>query len=81
MQIADIRNALHQYIDKSDDIIIKLMFALAKEYDDNNDYTFSEAEIRIFDERRRSRLSGKSRVYNWQDAKNIIIENGSKNEV
>jgi len=74
MQTMVIREKLHQYIDNGDEKLLKLMFALAKEYndDDNFDYEFSEEDIKMLDERREKRLSGESKTYTWQEARQII---------
>jgi hypothetical protein len=74
MQTTVIREKLHQYIDSSDEKLLKLMLALAKEYndDDNFDYEFTSDEIKLLDQRRTDRLSGKSKTYNWDEAKDII---------
>ena len=74
MQTTVIREKLHQYIDSNDEKLLKLMLALAKEYneDDNFDYEFTSAEIKLLDQRREDRLSGKSKTYSWDKAKDII---------
>ena len=73
MQTTTIRQQLHQYIDNSDDKLLKLMLALAKEYNDNDfEYEFTAEDIKAFDERRNKRLNGESKTYSWQDAKEII---------
>lgn len=74
MEPASIRQKLHQYIDKGDDKLLKLMYAIAREYneDDDFEYEFSAEEIRLFEERSAKRLSGESKTYNWKDAKAII---------
>lgn len=74
MEVANIRQKLHQYIDKADEKLVKLMYAVAKEYNDEDDfeYEFTDEEIRLFEERRAKRLSGESKTYNWQEAKEII---------
>src|SRR5476651_2668637 len=53
MQTTQIREKLHQYIESSDEKLLKLMFALAKEYNDEDDfdYEFTSEDIKIFDER------------------------------
>ncbi len=70
------RQKLHQYIDLGDEKLLKLMYVVAKEYndefDDATDYTFSSADMQLFEERRNKRLSGESKTYNWDDAKKII---------
>jgi hypothetical protein len=75
MTTTTIREKLHHYIDNSDEKLLKLMFALAKEYnedDDDFEYEFTAEDIKVFDERRAKRLSGESKTYNWQEAKDII---------
>lgn len=74
MQTTSIRQKLHQYVDKSDDKLLKLMYAIAKEYneDDDFEYEFTAEEIKVFDERSERRLSGESKTYSWQEAKDMI---------
>jgi hypothetical protein len=50
------------------------MYAVAKEYNEEDDfeYEFSEEEIKLFEERRNKRLKGESKTYSWQEAKNMI---------
>ena len=74
MQTTSIRQKLHQYIDNGDEKLLKLMFALAKEYNDDDDfeYEFTADDIKAFDERRVKRLKGESNTYTWQETKDII---------
>ena len=73
MQTLDIRQKLHQYIDHGDERLLKMMLALAKEYnEDDADYVFTDEDIKEFDQRREKRLSGESKAYRWQDAKSMI---------
>lgn len=74
MEGSSIRQKLHQYIDKGDEKLLKLMYAVAKEYngDDDFEYVFSEAEIKLLEERREKRLKQESKVYSWRDSKEII---------
>jgi hypothetical protein len=74
MQTTSIRQKLHQYVDNSDEKLLKLMLALAIEYNDDDDakYEFTAEDIKVFDERREKRLSGESKIYSWADAKDII---------
>jgi hypothetical protein len=74
MEPASMRQKLHQYIDKGDEKLLKLMYAVAREYneDDDFEYQFTEEEIKVFEERTAKRLSGESKTYNWKDAKEII---------
>jgi hypothetical protein len=74
MEPASIRQKLHQYIDKGDDKLLKLMYAVAREYneDDDFEFQFTDEEIKLFEERSAKRLSGESKTYSWKDAKEII---------
>lgn len=74
MQTSAIRQKLHQYIDKGDDKLLKLMYAVAKEYNDEDDfdYEFSEEELAIFEERRIKRMNGESKTYSWDEAREMI---------
>jgi hypothetical protein len=75
MEPASIRQKLHQYIDRGDEKLLKLMYAVAREYneDDDFEYQFTEEEIKEFEERTAMRLRGESKTYSWKDAKEIII--------
>ncbi len=74
MEVTNIRQKLHQYVDKGDEKLLKLLYAIAKEYTDDDDfeYEFTDEEIKLFEERRAKRLSGESKTYSWEDAKAII---------
>lgn len=76
MESANIRQKLHQYVDKGDEKLLKIMYAVAKEYtgEDDFEYAFSEQEIQLFEERRARRLSGESKVYSWSEAKEMITD-------
>jgi len=79
MQTPAIRQQLQEYVDSGDDKLLKLMLALAREYNDEGlDYEFTDEEIKLFDERRAKRLSGESKVYSWQEAEKIITGNKVK---
>lgn len=74
-----IKEKLHNYIENCDDKVLKLMFAIAKEYSEEDDsYEFTDEEIKVFQERREARLSGASKTYSWQDAKQKILS-GDRN--
>jgi hypothetical protein len=48
---------------------------VAKEYnedDDDFEYEFTAEDIKEFDSRREKRLSGETRTYSWEEAKDII---------
>lgn len=72
MNTHNIRTQLHKYIDNGDEKLIKMMYAIAKEYNAADDFSFSEDDIALFERRRESRERGESKIYNWEDAKAII---------
>jgi hypothetical protein len=74
MSASNIRQKLHQYIDKGDDKLIKLMYAVAKEYNEEDDfeYELTEEQIKLLEERTSKRLNDESKTYSWEDAKDII---------
>jgi len=71
METTTIRQKLHQYIDNSDEKLLKMMFAIAKEYNEEEyfEYEVTAKEIKILNERRQKRLSGESTIHSWEDVK------------
>lgn len=57
MQSANIRQKLHQYVDKGDEMLLKLMYAVAREYNEEE-----EAFIAEMDRRTAEYESGKAKV-------------------
>jgi hypothetical protein len=80
MQTTSIRQKLHQYIDNSDEKLLKMMFAMAKEYneEDTLEYEFTTEDIRILDERREKRLSGESTTHSWDEVKKAITNKSNR---
>lgn len=74
MEAANIRQKLHKYVDSGDEKLLKLLYAIAKEYNDEDDFEFefSAGEILEFEERRVKRINGQSKIYDWEEAKKII---------
>lgn len=73
MDTLNIRGKLHDYVDNGDDRLLELMYTLAQEYSHSTEASFfTKEDISIFEERRKRRITGESKVYNWADAKAII---------
>jgi len=74
MSSKNIREKLHYYVDKGDEKLLKIMYVVAKEYNNEDDfeYEFTDEEIRTFEERKAKRLNGESKSYSWDQAKDII---------
>lgn len=79
MEATNIREKLHEHVNNSDEKLLKLLYVLAKEYNDEDDYEyeFSKEELVDFEKRRAKRISGESKTYSWKEAREIII--GKKN--
>ncbi|MBS1623171.1 MAG: hypothetical protein JST83_04090 [Bacteroidetes bacterium] len=73
MNTVVIREKLHGYVDNGDEKLVKLLFALAKEYVGDEDYEFSDEELKEFEKRRQDRINGSSKTYSWDEAKARII--------
>lgn len=73
MEHPNIRQELHQFVDTGDDKLLKMMYAVAKEYTEADlEYSFTTEEIAVFEERRNKRLSGENKPLTWAEAKTII---------
>ena len=70
----DIREKLHEYVDNSDEKLLKLMYALAKEYNEEDEIEFSDEEIKLLNERNEKLLRGESTLHTWDEVKNSIID-------
>lgn len=80
MENVIIKEELHKYIDAGDEKLLKIMYAVAKEYtetDDEDEYELTDEQIQELDRRREMYLNGQSKGYSWSDAKKIIT--GEKN--
>jgi hypothetical protein len=78
MQTTSIRQKLHQYIDNSDEKLLKMMLAMAKEYNEDDDIEFTTEDIKILDERRQKRLNGESATQTWNEVKKAIINKNNR---
>jgi cob(I)alamin adenosyltransferase len=72
MSNAELKQKLKEYIETSDEKLLKLMYAVAKEYHED-DSQLEDAEIQMLEERREEYLAGKSKGYTWQETKEMII--------
>lgn len=65
MSIPEIRNHLHEYINKADDHLLQLLYKIASTYSEKHedDHIFSEEDIQEFERRRQSRIAGTSATF------------------
>lgn len=76
MESTKIKERLHQYIESGDDRLLKMMYAIAREYNDeqpDEEYVFSPEELALFERRRMAYLNGESKAYSWEESKKMII--------
>lgn len=79
VQPSSMRQKLHEYIESGDEKLLKLMYAVAREYtgaEEEVDYQFSKQDLRMLEDRRARRLSGESKTYSWEETKAIITGKG-----
>ena len=74
METTDLRAALHQYIDEGDDKLLRMLYAVAKEYNEEEEYEFTEEEIKELDEKVEEWRRGETKAYTWEEAKEIILK-------
>jgi hypothetical protein len=68
-----VKEKLYNYINSGDEKLVSILYAVAREYmNDDEGYEFSEEELKEFEDRRKKRISGESKTYSWQQAKEII---------
>ncbi|GEO11730.1 hypothetical protein [Segetibacter aerophilus] len=75
-----IKEKLQEYINTGDDKLLKLLYAVAKEYTHNED-ELRDDQIAELDMRRERSFSGASKGYNWTEAKKLIIGDKKINEL
>ena len=79
MSAPNIRQQLHQYVDQGDEKLVKLLYALAKEYNSDKDFEFTSDDIQQFEARSASRLREESKTYTVKEARDTIT--GSENSL
>jgi putative addiction module component (TIGR02574 family) len=76
MSTAELKQKLQQYIETGDEKLLKLMYAVAREYnDEENEYEIDDVEIQMLEERWENYKSGKSKTYSWDEVKESIRKN------
>jgi hypothetical protein len=64
-----IKEALHEYINNSDDKLLQMIYAMIREY---NQQPLNDADIAELEARTMRRQKGESKSYDWQTAKDIM---------
>lgn len=74
MEALLIKEQLHQVVESSDEKLLHLMYALAKEYYNEHENEFTDAELIEFKRRRENHLNGISKSYTWEETKSLITK-------
>ncbi len=73
MTISAIRKKLKTYVDGVDDKKVKALYTLLQDEIEHSDgFSLSEEHLRILDKEHALHLSGQTKSYSWEDAKEII---------
>ncbi|MEO9803278.1 MAG: addiction module protein [Reichenbachiella sp.] len=72
MSRVDLRDEIHQYIDKADDRILQLIYGMMQADLSEEDYELSEAHKQVLDERLTAHKSNPQTGSNWKEAKERI---------
>jgi hypothetical protein len=73
MTIAAIRKKLMTYIADADDKKVKgLYLFIEDEMNKAQSFTLSDGHLQVLDEERKKHVSGKSKSYSWDEAKEVI---------
>jgi len=76
MTTVGIRKKLHEYIADADDKKVKGMYLLLEdEIAKKKDFNCTPKHLEILEEEKRNHLTGVTKSYNWEDAKEIIRGN------
>jgi hypothetical protein len=74
MEALLIKGQLHNVVESGDEKLLHLMYALVKEYNNEQENEFTDAELKEFETRRENHLNGNSKSYTWAQAKEIITK-------
>ena len=73
MTVAAIREKLMIYIADAQDDKLKALYTLLQDnIDETSSFVLSDEQFKILEEEEALHLSGKSKSYNWNEAKQII---------
>lgn len=79
MNTPEIRTMLHEEIDHSDEKLLKMIYALVREY--NNPDTVSDTRKHLIEEERAKYLRGEGRSYSWEEVKKIATSKDRPNDL
>lgn len=72
MGSSQIREELHQFINRADERVLKLMYGMMKADNEGSDYTLGETHMQVLDERLAAHKSSPKEGSDWEEVKNRI---------
>ena len=72
MTVAAIRGKIKMYVDDMGDKKVKALYTFLEEEIEDTNFTLTEDHLRILDEEHALHISGKTKSYSWEEAKQII---------
>lgn len=79
MNTPEIRTLLHEEIDHSDEKLLKMIYALVKEY--NHSESVSDRRKHLIEEERARYLRGDGRSYSWEEVKKMATGKDRPDEI
>ncbi len=79
MNTPEIRTLLHEEIDHSDEKLLKMIYALVKEYNDSE--SVSDRRKHLIEEERARYLRGDGRSYSWEEVKKMATGKDRPDEI
>lgn len=74
MTVLEIKSQLHEQIEHSDERLLKIIYAIVKEYGQETDDIDDVRKKLILAERERY-LTGTGKSYSWEEVKNMAVNN------
>ena len=81
MTTVKIKAELHEEIEHSDLKLLKMIYALIKEYREEDNSELADKRYQLIKSERESYLRGEGRTYSWEETKNYILSKNRPNEL
>jgi len=80
MQATELKNKIHQYIDVTDEKILKAVYTILESHVKSTelDFEFSSEQIKELNKRRKAHLEGKSKSYTFEEIKKQVTAKNKK---
>ena len=78
MNTTEIKALLHQKIDQGDERLLKIIYAVVREYNEHTDV--DERRSMLIEEERAKYLKGEGKSYSWDEVKKIALSKDRPSE-